>query len=291
MRPKVFIAQPAVEAAADILREVADVTVYPYLDRQITADELAINARRADWLMLVSDNIVTKEIIDGAPGLKGIGTVSTRGLYIDIAAATARRIAVVTSDPAELEGERASLAVRGGVSLATADLTMGMLVGLPYRMIEADRFTRAGHFKQEQTLALMGVGCPGKTVGLIGLGKVARFMVPRIGAFDMHILYTKRTRLAPEEENGLGVEWAASPDDLLQRSDFVCIECDYNPETHKLIGARELGLMKPTAYLINTARGRIVDEPELIRALQEKRIAGAAHDVYWNEPYRDDPEA
>jgi len=284
MRPKVFIAQPAVEAAADILREVADVTVYPYLDRQITADELAANARRADWLMLVSDNIVTKEIIDGAAELKGIGTVSTRGLYIDMAAATARKIAVVTSDPTELEGEGASLAVRGGVSLATADLTIGMLLGLAYRMVEADRFTRAGHFKQEQTMALMGAGCPDKTVGLIGLGKVARFMVPRIRAFDMHILYTKRTRFAPEEENALGIEWAASLDDLLERSDFVCVECDYNPETHKLIGARELGLMKPTAYLINTARGRIVDEPALMRALQDGAIAGAALDVYWNEP-------
>jgi len=284
MRPKVFVAQPAVEAALDILCEAADVAVYPYLDRQITADELAANARRADWLMLVSDNIVTKEIIEGAPGLKGIGTVSTRGLYIDIAAATAGKVAVVTSDPAELEGEGASIAARGGVSLATADLTMGMLVGLAYRMVEADRFTRAGHFKQEQTLALMGVGCPGKTVGLIGLGKVARFMVPRIRAFDMHILYTKRTRLLPKEESALGLEWAASLEDLLRRSDFVCIECDYNPDTHKLIGAHELGLMKPTAYLINTARGRIVDEPELIRALQNGTIAGAALDVYWNEP-------
>jgi phosphoglycerate dehydrogenase-like enzyme len=284
MRPKVFVAQPAVEAALDILREAADVTVYPYLDRQITADELAANARRADWLMLVSDNIVTKEIIESAPGLKGIGTVSTRGLYVDIEAATARKIAVVTSDPAELEGEDASIAVRGGVSLATADLTMGMLVGLAYRMVEADRFTRAGHFKQEQTLALMGVGCPGKTVGLIGLGKVARFMVPRIRAFDMHILYTKRTRLLLEEESALGLEWAASLDDLLRRSDFVCIECDYNPDTHKLIGARELRLMKPSAYLINTARGRIVDEPELIRVLQNRTIAGAALDVYWSEP-------
>jgi D-3-phosphoglycerate dehydrogenase len=234
--------------------------------------------------MLRSDNIVTKEIIDGAPGLKGIGTVSTRGLYIDVAAATARKIAVVTSDPAELEGEGASPAVRGGVSLATADLTMGMVLGLAYRMVEADRFTRAGHFKQEQTLALMGVGCPGNTVGLIGLGKVARFMVPRIRAFDMHILYTKRTRLGPEEENALGIEWAASLDDLLQRSDFVCIECDYNPETHKLIGARELGLMKPTAYLINTARGGIVDEKALHEALVSRKLAGAGLDVFEQEP-------
>jgi phosphoglycerate dehydrogenase-like enzyme len=284
MKPKVFVAQPAVPAAVDILREVADVTVYPHLDRQITADELAANARRADWLMLVSDNIVTKETIDGAPGLKGIGTVSTRGLYIDIPAATARKVAIVTSDPADIEGPQASVAVRGGVSLATADLTIGMLIGLAYRMVEADRFTRAGHFKQEQTLALMGIGCPGKTVGLIGFGKVARFMVPRLRAFDMRVLYTKRTRLSPEEETALGLEWAASLDELLPRSDFVCVECDYNDSTHKLIGERELRLMKPTAYLINTARGRIVDEPALIHALQHGGIAGAALDVYWNEP-------
>jgi lactate dehydrogenase-like 2-hydroxyacid dehydrogenase len=284
MKPRIFIAQPPVRVAIDILREVADVTVYQYLDRQITADELAANAQRADWLMLVSDNIITKEIIDGAPGLKGIGTVSTRGLYIDIPAATARKVAVVTSDPAEFEGPDASVAVRGGVSLATADLTMGMLIGLAYRMVEADRFTRAGHFKQEQTLALNGIGCPGKTVGLIGLGKVARFMVPRLHAFDMHILYMKRTRLAINEEKALGLEWAGSLDELLTRSDFVCIECDYNESTHKLIGERELRLMRPTAYLINTARGRIVDELALIRALQDGTISGAALDVYWNEP-------
>jgi glyoxylate reductase len=129
----------------------------------------------------------------------------------------------------------------------------------------------------------MGVGCPGKTVGLIGLGKVARYMVPRIRAFEMHILYTKRTRLARQEEHELGLEWVEL-DDLLRRSDFVCIECDYNQETLKLVGARELGLMKPGAYLINTARGRIVDETELIQALQNGTIAGAALDVYWNEP-------
>jgi glyoxylate reductase len=283
MKPKIFVAQPVVEDALAILREVAEVNVYSYLDRQITPDELMANAQRSDWLLLASDNIVSAEIINGSPGLKGIGTVSRIGLHIDMVAATARKLPVVTSDPADLEGEHASIAVRGGVSLATADLTMGLLISLAYRLVEADRYTRAGHFKQEQTLALMGVGCPGKTVGLIGLGKVARYMVPRIRAFEMHILYTKRTRLAREEEQELGLEWTEL-DDLLRRSDFVCIECDYNQETHKLIGARELGLMKPRAYLINTARGRIRDELELIRALQNGTIAGAALDVYWNEP-------
>ena len=283
MKPKIFVAQPIADAVLDILREGAEVTVYPYLDRQITQDELAANARRHDWLFLASDNIVSAEAVHGSPNLKGIGTVSRLGLYIDLAAATARKLPVVSADPAYASAPGLSPGARGGVSLATADLTMGMLVSLAYRLVDADRYTRAGHFKQEQTLALMGVGCPGKTVGIIGMGKVAHYMVPRCRAFDMRVLYTKRNRLAEAEEEQLGIEWTPL-DALLEASDFVCLACDYNPDTHKLIGARELGLMKPTAFFINTARGRIVDEPALIQALQTRRIAGAGLDVYWNEP-------
>jgi lactate dehydrogenase-like 2-hydroxyacid dehydrogenase len=98
------------------------------------------------------------------------------------------------------------------------------------------------------------------------------------------VVYTKRTRLPAKQEQDLGVEWTPDLDDLIKRSDFLCIACDYNPGTRKLIGKCELDLTKPQAYLINTARGRIVDEPEVIKALQEKRIAGAALDVYWNGP-------
>jgi glyoxylate reductase len=132
-------------------------------------------------------------------------------------------------------------------------------------------------------MALMGIGCPGKTVGLIGLTKVAEYMVPRLRAFDMHVIYTQ-ARLPVEQEQKMGIEWTPDLDDLLKRSDFVCVTCDYGPSTHMLIGKRELDLMKPQAYLINTRSGRLVDEPELIRALQQKRIAGAALDVYWTQP-------
>ena len=135
-------------------------------------------------------------------------------------------------------------------------------------------------------MSLMGIGCRDKTVGLIGMGKLALYMVPRLLAFDMRLLYTKPNRLPIERERDLGVEWSPNLDDLLKRSDFVCVACRYNnPSTHKLIGKRELDLMKRQAFLINTGRGRIVDEPELISALKEKRIAGAALDVFWNEPY------
>ena len=283
MKPSIFVAQPVAEEVLDILRQAAEVTVYPYLDRQITEFELTGNAQRHDWLFLASDNIVSAATIEACPALKGIGTVSRLGLYIDLAAATARKLPVVSADPAYASAADLGPGARGGVSLSTADLTMAMLLALAYRLVDADRYTRAGHFKQEQTLALMGLGCPGKTVGVIGMGKVARYLAPRCRAFEMRVLYTKRKRLAAEEETRLGIEWA-SLDELLQMSDFVCVACDYNPQTHKLIGARELSLMKASAYFINTARGRIVDEPALIAALETRRIAGAGLDVYWNEP-------
>lgn len=275
MKERVFVAQPIPEVALEVLREAADVTVYPYLDRQITVDELVANAKRADWLFVLHETNVTAEVINANPKLKGIGAMCSANPLVDVKAATARKLPVVVENRAD---------TFPGVSPTTADLTMAMLLSLAYRLPEADRYTRAGKFRQEQTMALMGLGCPGKTVGLIGMGKVAIYMVPRIRAFDMQPIYTKRSRLNAEQEKELGVEWAGTLDDLLKCSDFVCVACDYNESTHKLIGKRELGLMKRDAFLINTARGRIVDEPELIRALQEKRIAGAGLDVFWNEP-------
>ena len=140
-------------------------------------------------------------------------------------------------------------------------------------------------------MAMLGIGCPGMTVGLIGLGRIGEHLATRISAFGMRLIYTKRTRLAPDRERELRAEWTPELDEVLKCSDFVCIACDYNETTHKLIGQREFGLMKPEAYLINTARGRIVDESALINALESQQISGAALDVYWNEPpYTQDPE-
>jgi lactate dehydrogenase-like 2-hydroxyacid dehydrogenase len=280
MKPKVFVAQAIPEVALDILRQAAEVSVYPYLDRQISVDELVAAAERSDWLYVLHETSVTAEVINANPGLKGIGCMAAGHSFIDMKAANARKIPVVMGDP------------KFTVIPATGDLTIAMLLGLAYRLVEADRYTRCGKFRQEQTLALMGIGCPGKTVGIVGMGKLGLYVAPRLRAFDMHLLYTKPNRLPPAQEQELGIEWAPDLHDLIKRSDFICIACRYGPTTHKLIGKRELDLMKPQAYLINTGRGRIVDEPELIRALQEKRIAGAGLDVYWNEPYStDDPNS
>jgi lactate dehydrogenase-like 2-hydroxyacid dehydrogenase len=279
VKPRVFVSQPIPKPSLEILREVAEVEVFPRLDRHMSEDEWCMAARRSDYLFVMGGNAITANVIKANPKLKGIamvGRVRPGDKSLDLDAAKALGVPVVFREPVEL--------VYDLVADATCNLTIAMLLSLAYRLVDADRYTRSGRGLQEHTMALMGPGVTGKTVGMIGLGIVARKMGPRLRPFQVDILYTKRTRLAPEEEREMGVTWAADKDEILRRSDFVCIECDYNPSTHKLIGEREFALMKPTAYFVNTARGRIVDEPALVRALQTKTIAGAALDVFWHEP-------
>ena len=277
MKPRVFVVHPIPEEALDVMREVAEVTVYPYTDRQITVDELIANVKRTDYLFAMHETLVPAEVIDANPDLKGIGVLGGSSAFMDFTAAKARGIPVVTSDPADN-------LVPGGARQTTADLTVGMLVALAYRIVEADRFTRRGNFKQEQTISMLGVGCYHKTVGLIGLGTVAEYMIPKLRAFDMDIAYTKRNRLSQDGERELGVRWLPTIDDVMRQSDFVCVQVTFNETTENLIGARELALMKPTAYLINTGRAWTVNREALIAALRRGTIAGAALDVFWDEP-------
>jgi glyoxylate reductase len=151
-------------------------------------------------------------------------------------------------------------------------------------VIDADRYTHAGKFKQNQTMALMGVGCPGKTVGIIGLGVMGEYMAPVFRALDMTTIYNKRSRLTAAREQKLGVIWVDDINDIFRRSDFVVVACSLTHETTELINSRHFALMKPTAFFINTARGRIVVERDLIDALKTKKIAGAALDVFETEP-------
>jgi glyoxylate reductase len=124
----------------------------------------------------------------------------------------------------------------------------------------------------------------GKTLGLIGLGKVGTLVVPRAKAFGMKVVYTKRTRLDPALEMTLGITWLPTVDNVMRASDFVSLHARFNESSHQLLGRREFDLMKPTAFFIQTARGRVIDEDALIAVLRERRIAGAALDVYLNEP-------
>jgi glyoxylate reductase len=170
------------------------------------------------------------------------------------------------------------------ITKTTCDLTCTLVLGLAWRLVEADRFVREGRFHQEQSTTFLTHELAGKLVGMIGLGEIGTEIVKRLRAFEMDVIYTKRNRLPAERERELGVTWEADRDELLRRADVVVLMATYNRTTHELIGAREFDLMKPSAFFVNTARGRIVDEPALIEALRAGKIAGAGLDVYWQEP-------
>jgi glyoxylate reductase len=278
MKPRIFVVQPVPQPAIDILREVADVEVYPYSDRQITVDELCSAVRRNDYVFAMHETIITAEVIAANPELRGIA-VGGRDYedMIDVAACAAAGVPIITHTVGRDEQ-------RAGNAKATADLTTAMVLACAYRLVEADTYTRGGGFRQEMTMDLMGVGCTAKVAGVVGMGRVARELVGRLQALDMDVVYTKRSRLPLDEEAAMGIRWVGSLDELLPISDYVVMLADYNASTHKLMGAREFGLMKPTASFINTGRGRLVDELALIEALTNGTIASAGLDVYWNEP-------
>src|SRR5215469_4303065 len=134
MRPKVFVVQPIPQIALDVLRQAAEVSVYPYMDRQITVDELVANARRTDWLFVLHETTVTAEVINANPKLKGIGCMAKREFHVDVAAANARKLPIIIED----------MGPNSSVIPATGDLTIAMLLSLAYRLVEADRYTRCG---------------------------------------------------------------------------------------------------------------------------------------------------
>ena len=235
-------------------------------------DELKEALRSSDYLLSMGDYTLDEDILAANPALKGISAIAGHPEeWIDLDAATRLGIPVTGL-------------TRGPVLNTTAELTMALILALAWRIIEADRFTRAGRFRQEQSVLFMTRSLGGKTLGLVGLGGVGKAVARRARPFEMNLIYTKRTRLDGETEADLGVTWTPDLDDLLTRSDFVSLHAEYNDATHMLIGPRQLATMKPTAFLINTARGRLVDESALIKALREGTIAGAGLDVYWNEP-------
>ena len=282
-QPRVFIPQPIPPRTIEYLRSVAQVEVYPYSDRMISIAELAAAATRNDYLFTLHETPITREVVAANPHLKGIvywdwDLSGDQKELVDVDACQEAGVPLLSFHGGDLERTR-SLNAK-----ATADLTLALLMCLAYRVVEADEYTRAGRFRQEMTMELMGVGCTHKAVGVIGMGVVAQELVPRLRALDMEVRYTKRTRLEHATENALGVIWVDSIDRMLPDVDFVCMLANYNSSSYLLMTEERFALMRPSAYFINTGRGRLVDEDALIRALQNGTIAGAGLDVFFNEP-------
>jgi glyoxylate reductase len=272
MRPKIFVTQPIPAKALAQLRAIGEVEMNPDPVHIITKPELIAALRRNDYLFCLLHDTVDAEVIDASPNLKLIASMAIVPAGIDVAAATARRIPVTTLPPIVTE--------------ATADLHWALLLAVARRVVEGDRALRSGVFPGGQSMRFVGAEVHGKTLGIVGLGAIGEAVARRARGFDMRLLYTKRHRLDKAREAALGVEYR-SLDDLLRESDFISINAALSPETVHLISDREFHLMRPSAYLVNTARGAIVDEKALVRALEENRIAGAALDVYENEPMVD----
>ena len=230
--------------------------------------QLAAACRAVDGLM-VSGGRVSEQLLAQAPRLRAVATVGVGYDNIDVAACTRRRI-LVTNTP-------------GVVTESTADLAFGLLMAVARRLVENDRFVREGHWRRWQWGMQWGADIHGKTLGLLGFGRIGQAVARRAAGFSMRILYHAIDRPAPVDEQKLGAQFVSS-EELLRQADFLSLHVPLSPETHHLIGARELARMKPTAFLINTSRGKVVDEPALVEALETKRIAGAALDVFENEP-------
>ena len=269
MAPRIFVTQPIPKNALARLREAGNVELNPDATHIITKPELMAALRQNDYLLCLLHDRVDAEVINTNPNLRLIASMAITPGGVDVAAATARRIPVTTIPPFVTE--------------ATADLHWALLLAVARRVVEGDRALRSGIFPGGQSMHFMGSEVNGKTLGIVGLGSIGEGVARRARGFSMRVLYTKRHRLEETRETALGVEYRTL-DELLRESDFVSVNAALSPETIHLIGDRELRLMRPAAYLINTARGPIVDEKALVRALEEKRIAGAALDVYEQEP-------
>ena len=270
MRPRVFVTQPVAPSALERLRAFADVTMNEDATHIPPPRELASAVREMDILFCLLHDTVDAKVIEAGARLKAIASMKITPSAVDVAAATARRLPVTVIPP--MVGE------------ATADLHMGLLIAVARRILEGDRAVRAGLFPGGQSRHFEAAAVHGKTIGLIGGGgRIGRAVAKRAAGFSMRCLYWGPRRKTEAEEREWGIEYAPL-DRLLAESDFVSIHAPLNAETHHLLGAREIALMKPTAFVVNTARGPIVDEAALAAALAEKRIAGAGLDVFEHEP-------
>ena len=268
--PRIFVTQPVAEHALARLRKVARVRMFADSSRIIPKRALIAAVRKADILFCLLHDTIDRAVIAANPDLRLIAVQSITPSNIDVAEATARRIPVTVTAPITTE--------------ATADLTFGLMLAVSRRMIEGDRMARAGIFPGSQSQHLVGSLVWGKTLGLVGGGGlIGKAVARRAHGFSMRVLYWTPRRKPASEEREAGLTYVEF-DDLLRQSDFVSIHSPLDKETRHQIGARELSLMKKSAFLINTARGAIIEEAALVRALMKKQIAGAGLDVFEHEP-------
>ena len=275
MREKVFIPQPIPETALDRLKALAEVEMFPHVDRMISPEELRRAVKGKNYLYALGEIPYTAEVIDTAlPHLKGIAAMYIFPKFVDIKAATERRIPVTGIPNMLVE--------------TTAELTFALVIGTAWRLPEGDRVLREKQWKQYQSMAFLTTRIFDKTLGIVGLGRIGKALAKKAQGCGMRVIYTKRSRLSPEDETRLNVGWREL-DVLFREADVVALTPTLTPSSNGLVGERLLSLMKPTAILINTSRGAVVEERALAKALREGWIRGAGLDVFEREFPHPDP--
>jgi glyoxylate reductase len=264
---RIFVTWPMEPEARAILERVGTVEASP-TEHELPVNELARRVAQCEAIIPMGAHAIPETILAAAPGLRVVAVAAVGYNLIDVAAATRRRI-LVTNAP-------------GVLTETTADMAWALMLGVARRLAEGDRFVRAGKWSGVYWSLMMGADVHGATLGIVGLGRIGRAIARRAQGFGMRVLYHNRTR-DPEAEQSLGTEYRPKVE-LLREADFVVLAVPLSPETRHLIGAAELALMKPTAYLVNVARGPVVDEAALVEALRSGQIAGAGLDVFEEEP-------
>lgn len=269
-KPRVVVTRKLLAETEARMAELFDARFNPE-DRPLSREELIEAMQSAHVLVpTVTDRIDADLIASAGPQLGLIANFGAGTEHIDLAAARARRI-IVTNTPGVFTDD-------------TADMTIALIISVSRRLNHGGRILRAGKWEGWAPSTMLGHRLSGKTLGILGMGRIGQAVAHRARAFGLNIAYHSRHRLPEALETMFGARFVPDLDDLVAEADILTLHCPASAETHHIIDRRRIALMKPQAYLVNTARGQLVEEEALIEALVEGRIGGAGLDVFEHEP-------
>ncbi|NLR70187.1 D-glycerate dehydrogenase [Novosphingobium sp. ERN07] len=272
-KPRVFVTRRLLSETEARMAELFDVTLNAE-DRPLTRDELVAAMQSAHVLVpTVTDQIDADLIAQAGPQLGLVANFGAGTEHIDLSAARARKI-IVTNTPGVFTDD-------------TADMAIALIISVARRLNHGGRTLRAGKWEGWAPSTMLGHRLAGKTLAILGMGRIGQAVAYRARAFGLNVAYHNRHRLPEALETMFGARFEPDLDTLVAEADILTLHCPATPETHHIIDARRLALMKPHAYLVNTARGQLVEEEALIAALVEGRIGGAGLDVFEHEPQVD----
>ena len=269
MAPVVFVTRPLPAPGIDLLVELGFEVRANDQDRPLQRAELIAGVEGADALLCMLSDRIDEEVLDAAPLLRVVSNYAVGFDNIDVAAARRRGIEVTTTP--------------GVLTDATADLAWALLLSAARNLGAGERLVRAGEWTGWAPTQLLGEPLRHQTLGIVGMGAIGQAVARRAQGFGMNVVYFNRNQVSPEIETSLGAEFVPL-DDLLRRSDFISLHAPLNDQSRHMFDARAFRLMKSTAVLVNTGRGALIDEAELVNVLREGQIAAAGLDVYEFEP-------